>query len=225
MTGGSAGLSIFDLDRTLTKRPTYSLFLLFAARRVAPWRLLLIPALAPRLLRYKLGRATRGSMKEAMHALTLGPSLDRSIAERVAADFAEQLTENGIYSEGRALLRQELSAGQRVILATAAPALYAVPFAQRLGIADVVSTRPVWSGDRLTHSIDGENCYGHSKLAMIEAYLRSAQIDRRKTRVRFYSDHASDLPTFEWADDPVAVNPSARLRKIARERGWRVLDW
>lgn len=40
-------LSIFDVDRTITRKPTYSLFLLFAMRRHAPWRALLLPLLLP----------------------------------------------------------------------------------------------------------------------------------------------------------------------------------
>src|SRR5687768_16960439 len=40
------GISIFDVDRTLTARPTYSLFLLNAAWRSAPWRLVLVPVIA-----------------------------------------------------------------------------------------------------------------------------------------------------------------------------------
>jgi phosphoserine phosphatase len=43
--------------------------------------------------------------------------------------------------------------------------------------------------------------------------------------VRFYSDHVSDRPVFEWADEAVAVNPDAKLRRLAAERGWAVEDW
>jgi phosphoserine phosphatase len=43
--------------------------------------------------------------------------------------------------------------------------------------------------------------------------------------VRFYSDHASDAPVFEWSDEPVAVNPHDRLKRLAAERGWRLEDW
>jgi phosphoserine phosphatase len=43
--------------------------------------------------------------------------------------------------------------------------------------------------------------------------------------VRFYSDHVSDQPVFEWADEPVAVNPHGRLRRLAEQRGWAVEDW
>ena len=43
--------------------------------------------------------------------------------------------------------------------------------------------------------------------------------------VRFYSDHASDEPVFDWSDEPVAVNPHARLARLAATRGWAVEDW
>jgi phosphoserine phosphatase len=58
---------------------------------------------------------------------------------------------------------------------------------------------------------------------MIEDWLTKERVTR--AHVRFYSDHASDAPVFEWADEPVAVNPHDRLRKLAGERGWPVEDW
>ena len=44
-------------------------------------------------------------------------------------------------------------------------------------------------------------------------------------RVRFCSDHVSDRPAFEWADEPVAVNPHDKLRRLAEQRGWKIEDW
>jgi phosphoserine phosphatase len=58
---------------------------------------------------------------------------------------------------------------------------------------------------------------------MIEAWLAEEKIERRS--VRFYSDHASDEPVFEWADEPVAVNPHDRLKRLAETRRWPVEDW
>jgi len=43
-------------------------------------------------------------------------------------------------------------------------------------------------------------------------------------RISVYSDSLNDLPLLEWATHPVATNPDARLRTIALERGWRILD-
>lgn len=40
----------------------------------------------------------------------------------------------------------------------------------------------------------------------------------------FYSDSVNDVPLLEKVSQPVAANPSPALRKIAQERGWRVID-
>ena len=32
-------------------------------------------------------------------------------------------------------------------------------------------------------------------------------------------------PAFEWADEPVAVNPHGKLRRLAEQRGWAIEDW
>jgi phosphoserine phosphatase len=40
-----------------------------------------------------------------------------------------------------------------------------------------------------------------------------------------YSDSMSDLPMLECVGKPAAVNPGRRLRRIAKERGWPVIDW
>jgi phosphoserine phosphatase len=40
----------------------------------------------------------------------------------------------------------------------------------------------------------------------------------------FYSDSMNDLALLEAVDHPVATNPDVRLRAIAAERGWRILD-
>ena len=51
------------------------------------------------------------------------------------------------------------------------------------------------------------------------------KIDRAEAKIRFYSDHVSDACVLEWADEPFAVNASAKLRRLATERGWPLLDW
>ena len=89
-------------------------------------------------------------------------------------------------------------------------------FLEQLGATHVIVDSP---------RIEGANCYGPAKLAMIEAWLAEQGLIRDAVTVRFYSDHASDQPAFEWADEPVAVNPHARLARLAATRGWQVEDW
>jgi phosphoserine phosphatase len=40
----------------------------------------------------------------------------------------------------------------------------------------------------------------------------------------FYSDSINDLPLLEKVNVPVATNPDERLRAVALERGWRILE-
>ena len=48
---------------------------------------------------------------------------------------------------------------------------------------------------------------------------------RDQSHIRFYSDHASDAPVLEWADEPFAVNAHDELRRLGKQRGWTIVDW
>ncbi len=74
-------------------------------------------------------------------------------------------------------------------------------------------------------AIDGENNYGPAKLRLVERWLEAEGIARADARIRFYSDHVSDAPVLEWADEPFVVNPSGPLRRLAKKSAWPILDW
>jgi phosphoserine phosphatase len=101
------------------------------------------------------------------------------------------------------------------------------PIAARLGFDDVIATGSVAGLDDIIHArIDGENNYGPAKLRLIQAWM-ACRGDRSRgdAHIRFYSDHVSDAPVLEWADEPFAVNASPKLRHLAAKRGWPALDW
>ena len=52
----------------------------------------------------------------------------------------------------------------------------------------------------------------------------SGSDSRWKTRT-FYTDSLTDLPLLEAVRTPVAINPDPRLSRLARRRGWRVERW
>ena len=218
-------ITILDVDRTITRLPTYTLFLLHAMRRVAPWRALLLPLLAPVGAVYAAGLIRRERMKEAMHWVALGGAVPHDRANQVADEFADALLRGGLYDQAVRLIAERQAAGDHVILATAAPALYIRPLAQRLGIDQVVATRAMAGDTHLTARIDGANCYGPEKLAMIQEALAEAGIDRAAAHISVYTDHPSDWPSCEWADVAHAVNPSPKMAALAAQRGWPVLDW
>ena len=216
--------AIYDMDRTVTRRATYTPFLLHCAMRRAPWRLLLLPLVIASMLAYVLKLIDRGKLKEINHRLLLGSRRHPNELKPLVDSFAERTARSNIRRGARDAIARDKAEGRRLVMATASYRLYAKAIGDRLGFDDVIGTGSIIGLDERVHSkIDGENCYGPAKLRMVTNWLSKSGFERG--HVRFYSDHASDAPVFEWSDEPVAVNPHSRLSKLAGERGWAVEDW
>lgn len=217
-------LAIYDMDRTVTRHATYTPFLLHCALRRAPWRLLLIPFVIGSMLAYVLKLIDRGRLKEINHRLLLGGKRHPSELKPLVDSFAAATLARNIRPGARDAIGRDKAEGRRVVMATASYRFYAQEIAERLGFDDCIGTNSILGLDERVHAkIDGDNCYGPAKLRMIRDWLATSGLQRG--HVRFYSDHASDAPVFEWSDEAVAVNPHDRLARLAGERGWRVEDW
>jgi HAD superfamily hydrolase (TIGR01490 family) len=219
-------LAIYDMDRTVTRRATYTPFLLHCAVKRAPWRLLFLPAVVLSMLAYLLKLIDRARLKEVNHRLLLGHWIHPGDLKPLVDSFAERQLATNIRPGARVAIARDKAEGRRVVMATASYRLYASAIAERLGFDDVIGTGSVIGLDeRVRAKIDGENCYGEAKMRMIADWVEKSGLTGNHGHVRFYSDHASDAPAFEWSDEPVAVNPHSRLRQLALERDWRVEDW
>lgn len=219
-------LAIYDLDRTVTRRATYTPFLVHCAVRRAPWRLLLLPFVALSILAYLTGLIDRGRLKEINHRLLLGHWVHPKDLKPLVDSFADATVARNIRPGARKAIERDRKEGRRLVLATASYRLYADAIADRLGFDDVIGTGSVIGLDeRVRSRIEGENAYGEAKLRMIASWVEKSGLKGKHGHVRFYSDHASDAPTFEWADEPVAVNPHARLARLAIRSGWAIEDW
>jgi HAD superfamily phosphoserine phosphatase-like hydrolase len=218
-------LSVYDLDKTITYAPTWTSFLVRTAWTQAPWRLALLPLAGVATFGYVLGLIGRARLKEVTHRLLLGSALSDAAAAEAAGRFADRIVGRGVYAGALAQIAADRAAGYRLVMATASYGFYASVIAGRLGFDAVIATGVVRDHGMIRARIAGENCYGPAKLRMIEAWLAGEGIARGEAKVRFYSDHVSDAPTLEWADEAVAANPHAPLRTMAAARGWRVEDW
>lgn len=219
-------LAIYDMDRTITRAGTYTPWLLFWAWHRAPWRLLLLPFAGLAGLAYAAKLITRARLKEINQTLLMGYRTDPARVAPMAEAYAKRVMVGGVYPDALAQIACDKAAGRRVILATASYAFYVEALAKRFGIAEVIATKSERDGrGRILARIDTHNCYGESKLAMVKDYFDAMSIDRSRVRVRFYSDHFSDRPVFDWSDEPIAVNASAALRAHARQHGWQMIDW
>ncbi len=58
----------------------------------------------------------------------------------------------------------------------------------------------------------------------MEQWLASRRLSWDDVETTFYTDSLNDLALMEKATHPVATNPDERLRALAVERGWRILE-
>lgn len=226
MDGAKTRLAIYDLDKTVTRRPTYTPFLLHAARTRGVWRLLLLPFVMVTLALYATRLISRGRLKEMNHALLIGRALPPAEAATLAESFAEQTLVNNILLQARARIAADKTAGYHLVLATASYAFYAGAIGRSLGFDDIIGTltRSDTAGALLAQ-IDAQNCYGTAKLEMIEAWMARQGLARDDCHIRFYSDHVSDAPCLGWADEGFATNAHAPLVALAAQQGWTLFDW
>ena len=219
-------LAIYDMDRTITRYGTYTPFLIHAALRLAPWRLLLAPLVLISMLAYGARLIDRGRLKEINYRLFVGRGVAPERLEPVIESFADRQLAANILPGARARIAEDRAAGRRLVMATASYRLYAAAIAQRLGFDDVIATETrLDTAGRVVATIEGKNVYGPAKLEAIEAWLAREGLAREAIHIRFYSDHVSDAPVHHWADEPFAANAHDRLVRLAEAEGWEVLDW
>ena len=219
-------LAIYDMDKTITAAPTWTRFLVHAARARAPWRLALLPLVGLGGVGYLLKLVDRAGLKQLSHRLLLGRARSEAELAAVAESFAAAELEQGVLAPARAQIAADRAAGCRLVMATASHGYYAAAIGRLLGFDDVIATRAQRDGQgRILSLIEGDNCYGPVKLHRIERWMQQNGIRRGEVHVRAYSDHVSDAPMLEWADEAFAVNAHGPLAALARTRGWTALDW
>lgn len=226
MTSPAAKLAIYDMDRTITRRPTFTPFLLHAALSLAPWRLLLLPVVGATVLLYALGIIDRARLKELNQTLLVGRAIDPGRLAPIVDAFAAKTVRGNIRPGATARLAADRAEGYRLVLATASYGLYARAIARALDMDDCIATNTLVGLDtRIMARIDGENCYGPAKLRMVQAWMHDQGIAREAAHIRFYSDHVSDAPVLTMADEAFAVNAHGPLRKLAANMKWGIVEW
>ena len=219
-------IAIYDLDKTITRRPTFTRFLLYYAWRTAPFRLVGLPIWIMALIGCGIGLYGRKPLKQFGISMFMGRNLDRDILAKVAANFVSEAVLTDIQLGAAKSIENDRSQNQKLVIATAAPAFYANEIGERMAFDAVVATRHRLRPDGKTcHIIDGENCYGPEKLKMVKAWFAAAGLKREDCQISVYSDHASDAPLMDWADAAYLVNPSGKLRQLAAQKNWHVRDF
>ncbi len=221
-------IAIYDMDRTITVRGTYADFLRFMVMRLAPWRMVVAPALILTGLAYACRVLSRAQLKQVNLRIMLGPRLDMPRYKPILNAYAQYVIARNIRPLALRQMAADRAGGYRVVIATASFAIYVEPIVARLGIGaeDVIATQlDQDASGAIIARIMGSNCYGADKLDHVQRWMAEQGIDRNAVHIRFYSDHVSDAPCLHYADVAIATTPHAPLRAYAADQGWSIIDW
>jgi HAD superfamily hydrolase (TIGR01490 family) len=134
-----------------------------------------------------------------------------------------------IHPQAVELVRKHQTEGDATIIVTATNEFVTRPIASLFGVDELIAVeleRESKAGVQgwFNGNIRGTPSFKEGKVARVQAWLDARQLNWDQIHTTFYSDSINDLPLLEKVTSPVATNPDPRLRTIATERGWRILD-
>ena len=161
-------------------------------------------------------------VKFATEAVRLkGPEL----AAKAHQQFMQEVVLPVIKPSALNLIKQHQDAGDHVMVVTATNEFVTRPIAAALGIQELIAVELAKDSEGwITGEILGTPSFKAGKVTRVEAWLSAHQKSWQDVHITFYSDSLNDLPLLEKAQTPVATNPDARLRQLATDRGWRILE-
>ena len=146
-------------------------------------------------------------------------------AARAHDRYMDEVIRPRITPEALALVRSHQRAGDTVMIVTATNEFVTRPIAQAFGVSELIAVELERDATGwITGEIKGTPSFREGKVIRVAQWLNQQGLDWGDVEMSFYSDSMNDLPLLEKAHHPVATNPDARLRQLATERGWRILE-
>jgi len=150
--------------------------------------------------------------------------LEKSIAAH--AQYMSDVVQKNIKKQALDLVQRHRDAGDRIVIVTATNEFVTRPIAEAFGADELIAIELERDATGLpTGEIKGTPSFREGKVARVEQWLTEHGTNWDGVgRSTFYSDSINDLPLLEKVSHPVATNPDDRLRAIAEQRGWPILN-
>jgi len=213
-----AAAAFFDLDRTLLRRSSaLALAPAFRARGIISRRIM-VEAAAWQVLFMLRGASHEAVRRAAVDGLLLLRGHTPDEMRELVGESMEVVLRPLVYAESLDLVERHRRRGEPVYIVSATLQEIVQAIADDLGfdgglgtICEVVDGKYTGKATRALHAEAKADC------------IRSLDYDLSASTA--YSDSHTDLPFLEAVGHPVAVNPDRKLRKIAAERAWPILEF
>ena len=216
-----AGAAFFDLDRTLLRGASGEVF--GEAMRSAGLVSRTIPGERFLFSLFNTVGETLPSMALARQAVGFARGRSRASVLAAADGVADRLVAM-VQPFAYTVFDEHRAAGRPLVLATTTPYDLVKPFADRLGLDDVIATRygVAADGDTYDGTFDGPFVWSAGKLEAVRTWAKEHGVDLLQSW--FYSDCVYDTPLMAAVGHPVVVNPDPRMVFMAAARRWPTLN-
>lgn len=213
--------SYFDVDGTLCRTNLMHTAIYYMANDINPLRsaakLAKLSLRSPKLLFAEL--RDRRMFNEMLFECFDGVSEDRIMV--LADDTFEWAMKRGIYDGARDLIKRSKDLGHEVVLISGALDFLLERLARELGADHWVGNRLEIHDEYATGKLLRPVVAGPTKARLI--YDHAQQNGHDLSDCFAYSDSYSDVPMLSVVGRPAAVNPDAKLERLARAYQWPII--
>ena len=213
--------AFFDVDGTLVRTNIVHAFAFYAMNQGTiagtAWKTAKTVLSIP--LFWATDRVNRKVFNELFYSYYEGQSEDR--LETLAEELFEDVLRPAIYKGTPRLIEESRRAGCRIVLVTGALDFTMRHLARHLGADDLIANRMRFVQGVATGRVVPPIIEGAHKALAVRDYCVREGLQLEKSFA--YSDSFSDYPMLAVVGHPAAVNPDARLARVARAYEWPIL--
>jgi HAD superfamily hydrolase (TIGR01490 family) len=221
MADASRRAAFFDVDGTLVRTNIVHAFAFYATNQGSilgsAWKTAKTALSIPLFL--ATDRLNRKLFNDLFYRYYEGQSEDR--LEELAGELFEDVLRPAIFKGTPRLIEEARRAGCRIVLVTGALDFTVRRLADHLGADDLIANRMRFVQGFATGRVVPPIIEGAHKALVIRDFCvrEGLQLERSFA----YSDSFSDYPMLAVVGHPAAVNPDARLARVARAYEWPIV--
>jgi putative phosphoserine phosphatase/1-acylglycerol-3-phosphate O-acyltransferase len=137
-------------------------------------------------------------------------------------DLFEVTLKPSIFPQAEKLIQTTRDLGYRNVLVTGTLDFQVRPIALHFGIDEVICNRLEFKNHVATGRVLRPLLAENEKARSIRQYAAEENIDLAQSCA--FSDSSADVPMLSSVGHPVATNPTRRLRRVALEQHWPIVE-
>jgi HAD superfamily hydrolase (TIGR01490 family) len=210
----------FDIDRTITGEISGNALTKRAYKKGLLSTSDLLYALYLSLL-YKL------KLKDPLKIIGTMTGWVKGISEQAMSELCTEVFEEvllpSVFPEVRSEIQSHKENNGKVVILSSALRPISQKLSENLEMDDIICSDLEVKDGYMTGRPIGRLCFGKEKEVRLKMYCETHKF--QTSDAWYYGDSISDLPALLSVGNPVCVNPDKNLKKIAHQRGWKILWW